>query len=340
MLRALALMVVLLAQPVAAQDAESVPSAVPDSEFWHSAVSPAYKLSLELRKEPLDLLFLVLGTSTSRQFGDLLARSDGLKIVIERIERVQRLAPRDPEISFFLAYANGHLADAESTNQEARNEALRWLLTTRSVAPTYEPESVAFEFGIAYTRLRRFSEAIAEYRRALAETLDERDTMTIEANLAEVLMLSGDLEQAVTHYREAARLAPLRGVSAALALWGLAIALDRAGNALEAREIAWKAYDLGGNSFDPLTDDGVFFEPACELFYYQALGHEARATYGGENERQAARESALESWTQFITEAAPDNPFRERAITHAHEIERQIQDDTHARSPRASRARN
>ncbi len=54
-----------------------------------------------------------------------------------------------------------------------------------------------------------------------------------------------------------------------------------------------------------LTDDSVFFEPAGDKRYYEALGHEIAGD----------RELTLTAWRAFVTES-PNSPYVRRARAH------------------------
>ncbi len=133
----------------------------------------------------------------------------------------------------------------------------------------------------------------SSYLEVLRRETDDRVRATPTLNLAETQMHIGDLKEAIEGYREALRLAgrmPSRE-TAPLATWGLAVALDRAGDRLEAEKEARFALELehsvGLRSVPPpvssdegrslLRSSGVFFVPAYEVTYYEGLGAVAAA---------------------------------------------------------------
>ena len=60
-----------------------------------------------------------------------------------------------------------------------------------------------------------------------------------------------------------------------------------------------------------LTDESVFFEPAGDKRYYEALGHEVAGD----------RELALAAWRAFLAEA-PSSQYARRARAHLAELKR------------------
>ena len=67
-------------------------------------------------------------------------------------------------------------------------------------------------------------------------------------------------------------------------------------------------------SFAALHEEGVFFEPECELRAYEALGHEALAAEASTVEGRRARlSSALRGWRSFLSEGGRDGLWAARA---------------------------
>ena len=122
------------------------------------------------------------------------------------------------------------------------------------------------------------------YTQVLGQATDELSRATPTLNLAETEMHLGNLREAVEGYREALRLAgrvPSRE-TAPLAVWGLAVALDRSGDRLGAEKEARFARELERSMGVPnlLRTDGVFFVPAYEIHWYEGLGASAQAKQG------------------------------------------------------------
>jgi tetratricopeptide (TPR) repeat protein len=140
-----------------------------------------------------------------------------------------------------------------------------------------------FRLGVERSRQGRFAEALVAYERLIG--LGDADAAT-HANVAELLMAAGRLGEAEERYREAIRLETAASVTGrietshalTLATYGLAVALDRAGQADAAREMMARALAL-----DPrhatLTaaeqpDSDVFFVPEGDVYYYLGLAAE------------------------------------------------------------------
>jgi tetratricopeptide (TPR) repeat protein len=134
---------------------------------------------------------------------------------------------------------------------------------------------VAFELGVLLTREEDFRGAAEAYDRALALRLDTGSRSTLLANLAEVTMMSEDLERARSLYEQAV----LEGSreERVLALWGLAVALDRSGEAGESMERAKQALREDQRPMGVLKQSRVFFVPPHEAHYYDGIGYRALA---------------------------------------------------------------
>ena len=121
------------------------------------------------------------------------------------------------------------------------------------------------------------------YVQVLRRATDEVARETPTLNLAETEMHLGNLREAAEGYREALRLAGRLPASetAALAVWGLAVSLDRSGDRLGAEKEARFARELersmAGPRFNILRTDGVFFMPSYEIHWYEGLGAAAQA---------------------------------------------------------------
>jgi tetratricopeptide (TPR) repeat protein len=176
-------------------------------------------------------------------------------------------------------------AIAEFPDHPAVDEAWFWLAMACGHLGDYACEHKAY-----IELLRRETEEIA------------RATPTL--NLAETQMHLGDLKEAIEGYREALRIAgrvPTRD-TAPLATWGLAVALDRAGDRLGAEKEARFAIELGRSMGNPglLRSKGVFFFPDYEIHWYEGLG--AAAWARGASPREAANlwRQAERSFAEYV----------------------------------------
>src|SRR6185437_554464 len=110
---------------------------------------------------------------------------------------------------------------------------------------------------------------------------------TAMMNMGEAQMRLGHVDEALATFREVVRLCgelpntPSVGSTYVLALWDVAVALDRSGDPRGALETAAKAshVDLGGQTGAYLIsrDPKVFFVPDWERLWYLALGAAAEA---------------------------------------------------------------
>ena len=166
--------------------------------------------------------------------------------------------------------------------------------------------------AICYARLERYDDEIRAYGEALALEPEAFDRATLLANRAEAYMLRGDLTSAIDAYRAAIPLYTQMELTVAstTTLWGLAVALDRAGDlegALSTLKLA-RQYDPSDRQIN--DRDRWFYVPAYDEPYYMALGHWGRAR---EAQLGAARAEhygrAVSLWEEFLERAAPGDPW-------------------------------
>lgn len=135
----------------------------------------------------------------------------------------------------------------------------------------------------SYAKLDRPREEHDAYTRYLKRVVDLGARANATLNLAESEMRLGNLRAAVTGYEDAlaltGRLPPTSGAqqTAALAVWGLAVALDRSGETSRARAAATRALGLDPGLAIIGQGKSVFFVPAYERLWYLALGAGAQA---------------------------------------------------------------
>jgi tetratricopeptide (TPR) repeat protein len=161
------------------------------------------------------------------------------------------------------------------------------------------------------------------YRRQLELETEDDHRVVPTLNLAETMMHLGDLKEAIAGYREALRISsrlPPRE-TAPLATWGLAIALDRSGDRLEAEKEARFSIELQRSiGMSNLLDraDIVFFVPAYEVHWYKGLGAAAQARVA-HSAREAAKlwARAEEHFAAYVEAGEPQHD-RWLAIAKAH----------------------
>lgn len=166
----------------------------------------------------------------------------------------------------------------------------------------------------AYAKLDRSNEERAVYERFLARVKDDRSRATAMLNLAESDMRVGNLREAIAGYRDTVALVeqlPSSGSQAhtlVLAVWGLAVALDRDGQTRDGVAQARRAVMMDPDDRAILHDPSVFFVPAYERNWYLALGATARAE-DAKLPAEAAKlwKQAEERWTKYIDPAPADD---------------------------------
>jgi tetratricopeptide (TPR) repeat protein len=183
-----------------------------------------------------------------------------------------------------------------------------------------------FRLGVERSRLGRIADAVAAYEAGLATgaadvTSSAAALVGVYANLGELLMALGRLDEAEGRYREALRL----GAPAAdrlddrheltLATYGFAVVLDREGNGPAAREMMARALALDPRlatlqaGREPGGD--VFFVPEGDVYYYLGLAAEV-----------AGRGDDAEAAYQEFLERLPRSPWSGRARAHIEALER------------------
>jgi tetratricopeptide (TPR) repeat protein len=192
--------------------------------------------------------------------------------VIEAIDAFEQRAPVDPRLTMAL-------------------------LIRRAV---YHTRLAGLATGEVYRK--HLHAALADYRTAVARTAATRnDSEVVYGNMAETLMMLGDVEEAIEQYRHALRVKP----SAPVTL-GLAVALDRDERGTEARSLLRELGTAAISDWEMSIASGdTFYVPEGEVFYYRALINEAFGNHA----------AAIESYDRFIKSRAHPT-FSPRAATN------------------------
>jgi len=236
-------------------------------------------------------------------------------------EQAIRERPRDPAPHIVLARILT-IADPdhpEACRPHSCERAIAELKEARKLdAAGAEAQHIASELGLVYSRVGAYEDALAEYDRALRLVDPERrpsvfedyDRSVLYGNSAETVMALGRLDAAIERYRMAEATSAQGDIQWELAEWGLGVALDRDEQVEKSRQAIQRALDI-----DPtmahLADESVFFEPAGDKRYYEALGHEVAGD----------RELALAAWRMFLAEA-PSSQYAKRARAHLADLKR------------------
>lgn len=226
-------------------------------------------------------------------------------------------SPRDPLGHLFLsrALSVSDPAHPEACRPGTCEQAARELDRAQALDASGElAQTIAFERGIVFSRLRRHADALAEYQRALHLTDPERLANVWDAsdarallyyNSAETLMALGRLDEAIARYRRARDLTdPASFPDWELEEWGLGVALDRDGQVTEANEAIRRALTMDP-TMESLEQPEVFFEPPGSIHYYRALGHEVAGD----------RALAIAAWRSYLAASPPPDGAR-RARAH------------------------
>jgi tetratricopeptide (TPR) repeat protein len=294
--------------------AQALASAPARSPFWRSFIDPNQRRAEQLVRQGRAQLYPALGLGLLFGLEASAHRRVAVENALARFERAVELAPDYLEARLLLGKAlalrEARAGGAESEQQNAR--AIAAFEALRRQAPLYEAEEVALSLGNVHMRAGEFSRAVAEYTRALAMSTDDADQAMLLGNLAEATMMGGDLTRALAFYERALRVGQDEG--RVLALWGGAVALDRMGEHGEALARALRALREDRAPFAVLRQSGVFFVPAYESYYYEALG--ALALAGAERESNESLAQTLLRARSWIARAPVDAVARFSRVAH------------------------
>jgi tetratricopeptide (TPR) repeat protein len=231
----------------------------------------------------------------------------------------------DNRLRFDLGMVDSYLAtrqrrvDLQQKVVEVLAPALQDPLDPDDGAATGALEALVY----AYAKLDRPELELATWRRYIPRLVDDRARATAMMNMGEAQMRLGHVDEALGTFREVVRLCgelpntPSVGSTYVLALWDVAVALDRSGDPRAALDTAAKAahVDLGGRTGAYLIarDPDVFFVPAWERLWYLALGAAAEAREA-QDPRDAAvlwatAEHSLSEYVDRATAAGARDPW-------------------------------
>jgi tetratricopeptide (TPR) repeat protein len=190
-------------------------------------------------------------------------------------------------------------------------EAIGAIARACNLAESVEDESnCTLRLAVEQARAGRYPDALVSYDRHLRSGAPQPIAYT---NSGEILMALRRLGEAAARYREAIRLEEAlppgreRDQGLALALYGLAVTLDRDDQAAASREAVGRALTLDPRLrlLEPDAASDVFFVPPGDQHYYRGLALRALGRH----------EDAAEAFRRFLREA-PRSPFAARAQAH------------------------
>jgi tetratricopeptide (TPR) repeat protein len=287
-----------------------------------AATSFAARPTVEERRDEIDRLLEQSGDGVR---GDPVQRAQNARLALEHLATLLAATPNDPQLHWLAGQAWMLVGDEGGSSAAPRDlveKAIAAFETSRRLEPDGPlAERTATDLGILRSKLGEFERALAEYDRALAERRATRiatgrddGAANLEGNSAETLMALGRLDEAIARYRAAVELSAGDPRLRALALYGLAVALDRDEQAEKSREAMRHALSVEQQllltPLAVLRDPDVFFMPLGEQAYYEALGHLALG-----NER-----AATDELRQFLS-ALPQSRWAGRARRHLAELE-------------------
>lgn len=299
----------------AAARAETPPS------VWDVAKDPALSDRWELHTRIQRLLHPPVGEGGLR-FDDELR----IEAACAMLEEADAAHSPDVRLRFDLGIVYSELASRQRRNdlQQKVIDTLAPALESASTDPEDGAVTSALEALVyAYAKLDRPREELQTWQRYIPRLVDDRVRATAMMNMGEAQMRLGRVDDALATFREVLRLCgelpntPSVGSTYVLALWDVAVALDRSGDPRGALETAAKAsrVDLGGRTGAYLIakDPDVFFVPAWERLWYLALGAAAEAR-DAQDARDAAAlwasaERALVEYVDRATAAGGRDPW-------------------------------
>ncbi len=269
--------------------AETPPSA------WDMAKDPSQRDRWELHARVQRLLHPPAGEGGLR-FDDELR----IEAACAMLEEADAAHSPDVRLRFDLGIVYSELASRQRRNDLQQKVVDILASALDSVPPDPDDGAVtgALEALVyAYAKLDRPHEELQTWQRYIPRLVDDRVRATAMMNMGEAEMRLGRVDGALATFREVLRLCgelpntPSVGSTYVLALWDVAVALDRSGDPRGALETAAKAsrVDLGGRTGAYLIakDPDVFFVPDWERLWYLALGAAAEA-----RDAQDARDAA------------------------------------------------
>jgi tetratricopeptide (TPR) repeat protein len=295
---------------------------------WERATDPEKAKADEVHRKVEALLFT---TYSSRD--DSGASQERFAEAMQLLERGHADKSSDVRLRFdfgHVAYLRHDEPRAAAVLESALREAPDQPLAMRAY----------FDLGVCYAKLGNTEAEIVAYDEYLRRQTDPESRALALANRAEAHMTLGRephmtlarLAMAVNDYRSALLIDP----GYPQAHWGLAVALDRNGDLPGALAEAKLAV-----TYDPLelqiSGPNVFFVPAYEQYWYEALSAAARAQQLDDAPSSVLLwETSIAKWAGYVAVAASDDRWLPLARAHLASTQRRL-DRAKKRSTQAAK---
>jgi tetratricopeptide (TPR) repeat protein len=229
-------------------------------------------------------------------------------------------SPSDPRLACVMADA---LIIADIGREHDARRLLEGALETLPVGPL-RADSLR-RLGVVLAVLAEPLRSRQAYTEALELEVSPRERANLYYNRAEASLELDELEAASADYRRSIALAVEPDVLA-LSRYGLAVALERLGDlpaafteldAALAIMLPFPAYPAP----DPLELPGVFFVPAYERYYLEALRAMARLRHAEDRaERLVEASVAVDAWDAYLAAAPSSVRYRKNAEAHRRRV--------------------
>lgn len=215
----------------------------------------------------------------------------------------------------------------ELGDRQGRTDLLQKAIDVLAPAADADPNAPATTQALdtlvyAYAKMNRPREELATWRRYIPRLVQDGTRVVAMMNMGEAEMRLGYVDDALGTFREVMRLCGTLpntigiGSTYVLALWDLAVALDRSGDPRGALDAASKAASISviGSEGRPVSgadliarDPSVFFVPEWERQWYLALLASAEARDAKDpRDAAAAWTEAEQRWDAYVERAAAD----------------------------------
>jgi len=295
---------------------------------WESAADPVLLANDQTHRKVQALLVAIV--PTPGDYWDSAPGQEQLRNALEMLEEAHADTAPDVRLRFDLGEVLYELKDDYA-------RCARALASAVSEAPDHPMATHAYlMLGICYAKLQEPAKEALCYEEYLRRDSSTQGRALAFSNRAEAEMLMKQMLPAIVDYRASLALHP----DAALTHWGLAVALDRTGDSPGAMVEAKAAV-----TYDPLDQQlsrtDVFFMPAYDIYFYQALGAMARAQLADDPATAVLWwETAVAQWMEYRATASSSDAWLTLATAHQTSSERQLAAAKKkvARAPKAKKA--